>query len=49
VDNGRDTSKVSILIEHRTDARIRWWTTLEGHIPQEPGDPVLFTRRGAME
>jgi hypothetical protein len=45
VDFGRHTINVSILIEDKTDPKKQWWTTIEGKIPQEPGDPVTFSER----
>jgi len=43
-DNGRHWVKVSILIEHRTDPS--WRTPIPAQIPQQPGDDILYGRRG---
>jgi hypothetical protein len=46
IDGGHHSIKVWILIEHRTDASLRWWTGIEIQLPQRPGDDILFNRRG---
>jgi hypothetical protein len=46
IDNGRDWLRLRILIEHRTDAQRYWWTRFYFPLPQQPGDDILFNRRG---
>jgi hypothetical protein len=46
IDNGRHSVKIWILIEHRTDASRSWWTPFDFALPQQPGDDILFNRRG---
>jgi len=49
LDKGRHTLKIAILIEQRTDPKKHWWTTIEGQIPQQQGDPVLFSKGGPLQ
>jgi hypothetical protein len=46
VDKGRHWLKLRLLLEHRTDASRYWWTGFYFPLPQEPGDDILFNRRG---
>lgn len=49
VDFARHAIKVSILIEHKATPKKRWWTTIEGQIPQHSGDPITFSEIGPLD
>jgi hypothetical protein len=49
VDFRRHTVKISILLEQEAAPKKGWWTTIEGQIPQESGDPVTFSETGPLD
>jgi hypothetical protein len=47
-DNGRYTIKISALIEHSTESRRKWKITRKGQLPQQAGDPDIFSEKGPV-